>query len=74
MTDALSQMLQTRPQVLADGATGTAQFNMGLDADTPAEIWNATHPDRIAALHRSAIGAGSDLFLTNSFGANASRL
>lgn len=74
MTDALSLMLQTRPHVLADGATGTALFNMGLDADTPAEIWNATHPDRIAALHRSAIEAGSDLFLTNSFGANASRL
>lgn len=74
MTDALSRMLRTRPHLLADGATGTALFNMGLDADTPAEMWNASHPDRIAALHRSAIDAGSDLFLTNSFGANASRL
>lgn len=74
MTDALSRMLQTRPHVLADGATGTALFNMGLDAATPPEIWNATHPDRIAALHRAAIEAGSDLFLTNSFAANASRL
>ncbi|TJZ93415.1 betaine--homocysteine S-methyltransferase [Paracoccus gahaiensis] len=74
MTDALSRMLATRPHVLADGATGTALFNMGLDPATPAEIWNATHPDRIAAHHRGAIEAGSDLFLTNSFGANASRL
>ncbi|MFD1480484.1 betaine--homocysteine S-methyltransferase [Paracoccus nototheniae] len=74
MTDALTRMLATRPHVLADGATGTALFNMGLDSATPAEIWNATHPDRIAALYRSAIDAGSDLFLTNSFGANASRL
>ncbi len=74
MTDALSRMLQTRPHVLADGATGTTLLNMGLDAATPAELWNATHPDRIAQLHRGAVEAGSDLFLTNSFGANASRL
>ncbi len=74
MTDALSRMLQTRPHVLADGATGTALMNMGLDGSTPAELWNASHPGRIAALYRSAIEAGSDLFLTNSFGANASRL
>lgn len=74
MTDALSLMLETAPFVLADGATGTALFNMGLNGTTPPEMWNADHPDRIAALHRSAIEAGSDLFLTNSFGANASRL
>jgi len=74
MTDALSQMLRTTPHILADGATGTALFNMGLDGTTPPELWNATHPDRIAALYRSAIDAGSDLFLTNSFSANASRL
>ncbi|QBX35650.1 betaine--homocysteine S-methyltransferase [Paracoccus liaowanqingii] len=74
MNDALSRMLATRPHVLADGATGTALFNMGLDPSTPAEIWNATHPDRVAAHYRSAIAAGCDLFLTNSFGANASRL
>lgn len=74
MMDALSRMLETRATVLADGATGTALFNMGLDGSTPAELWNATHPDRIARLYRSAIDAGSDLFLTNSFSANASRL
>ncbi|WP_265499413.1 betaine--homocysteine S-methyltransferase [Paracoccus beibuensis] len=74
MTDALSRMLSTRDVVLADGATGTALFNMGLDGRTPPELWNASHPDRIAVLYRSAIEAGSDLFLTNSFSANASRL
>ncbi|MGR3197727.1 MAG: betaine--homocysteine S-methyltransferase [Paracoccus sp. (in: a-proteobacteria)] len=74
MTDALTRMLSTRDVVLADGATGTALFNMGLDGSTPPELWNLSHPDRIAALYRSAIEAGSDLFLTNSFSANASRL
>lgn len=74
MTDALSELLATRPWVLADGATGTSLMNMGLAPGTPAELWNVTQPDRIRALHQGAVEAGSDLFLTNSFGANASRL
>lgn len=74
MTDALGRMLEARDWVLADGATGTTLFNMGLDADSPAELWNLTRPEAILTLHRDALAAGSDLFLTNSFGANASRL
>ncbi len=37
-------------------------------------MWNVEHPDRIAKLYQGAVDAGSDLFLTNSFGGNASRL
>jgi 5-methyltetrahydrofolate--homocysteine methyltransferase len=37
-------------------------------------MWNLDHPDRIRALYAAAVEAGSDLFLTNSFGGNASRL
>ncbi|MGD9919473.1 MAG: betaine--homocysteine S-methyltransferase, partial [Paenirhodobacter sp.] len=54
--------------------TGTNLFNMGLASGEPPELWNVDHPDRIATLYRGAVEAGSDLFLTNSFGANASRL
>ncbi|NBQ49448.1 MAG: betaine--homocysteine S-methyltransferase [Marivivens sp.] len=32
------------------------------------------HPEKIKALYAGAVDAGSDLFLTNSFGGNASRL
>ena len=74
MTDALTRLLGTREWLLADGATGTNLFNMGLASGEPPEFWNADHPDRIRALYRDAVEAGSDLFLTNSFGANASRL
>lgn len=74
MTDALSRLLAERDWVMADGATGTALFNMGLDAGSPAELWNATRPEAILTLHADALAAGSDLFLTNSFGANAGRL
>ncbi len=37
-------------------------------------MWNETEPQKIHALHKGAVDAGSDLFLTNSFGSNASRL
>lgn len=74
MTNALSRMLATRDWILADGATGTNLFNMGLAAGDPPELWNVDHPDRIRTLYRGAVEAGSDLFLTNSFGGNASRL
>ena len=47
---------------------------MGLEAGEAPEIWNETHPDRIRALYDGAINAGSDIFLTNSFGGNYSRL
>jgi methionine synthase I (cobalamin-dependent) len=71
-------MLQTllaegRP-LLADGATGTNLFAMGLTSGDSPELWNAVHPDRTQALHRAFVDAGSDIILTNSFGANRRRL
>jgi 5-methyltetrahydrofolate--homocysteine methyltransferase len=74
MTDLLSRLLSERDWLMADGATGTQLFNIGLTAGDAPELWNEEHPDRIRALYASAVEAGSDLFLTNSFGGNASRL
>ncbi|PHP29127.1 betaine--homocysteine S-methyltransferase [Limimaricola cinnabarinus] len=74
MTDALSRLLETRDWLLADGATGTNLFNMGLSSGDAPELWNVTEQDKIRALYAGAVDAGSDLFLTNSFGGNASRL
>ena len=73
-TDTLSQMLLTRDWLMADGATGTNLFNMGLEAGEPPEFWNTDRPDNIRSLYRNAVNAGSDIFLTNTFGGNASRL
>jgi 5-methyltetrahydrofolate--homocysteine methyltransferase len=73
-TDLLSRLLAERGTLLADGATGTNLFNMGLEAGEAPELWNTDHPDRIAALYRGAVEAGSDLFLTNTFGGTAARL
>ncbi|MFP4305548.1 betaine--homocysteine S-methyltransferase [Rhodosalinus sp.] len=74
MSDPLTRLLDQREWLLADGATGTTLFNMGLMSGDAPELWNVDHPDRISALYRGAVKAGSDLFLTNSFGGNASRL
>ena len=74
MTDALTRLLADRDWLMADGATGTNLFNMGLGAGDPPELWNVDEPDKIRTLYSYAVNAGSDLFLTNSFGGNASRL
>ncbi|NCU21791.1 methionine synthase, partial [Candidatus Falkowbacteria bacterium] len=74
MTDALSRLLQTRDWLMADGATGTNLFNMGLSSGDAPELWNADQPGNIAKLYSLAVDAGSDIFLTNTFGGNASRL
>ncbi|WP_276715063.1 betaine--homocysteine S-methyltransferase [Pseudooceanicola nitratireducens] len=74
MADALSTLLKTRDWLMADGATGTNLFNMGLSSGDAPELWNADEPEKIKALYSGAVNAGSDIFLTNSFGGNASRL
>lgn len=74
MSDPLSRLLETRDWLLADGATGTNLFNMGLSSGEAPELWNVDQPQDIRTLYRSAAEAGSDIFLTNSFGANAARL
>lgn len=74
MTDLLTRLLGERDWLMADGATGTNLFNMGLASGEPPELWNTDQPAKITALYRGAVDAGSDIFLTNSFGGNASRL
>ena len=74
MTNIFTAMLAEKGVLLADGATGTNLFDMGLMSGDAPELWNTDEPGKIHALYKGAVDAGSDLFLTNSFGANASRL
>lgn len=68
------EKLELEDWLLADGATGTNLFDLGLTSGDAPELWNIKHPERISALYKRAIDAGSDIFLTNSFGGNALRL
>src|SRR6202167_3192362 len=70
----LRKLLAEGRPLLADGATGTNLFEVGLTSGDNPEAWNATHPDSIRALHRSFVDAGADIILTNSFGGNRRRL
>ena len=72
--NALSSLLAARPWLLADGATGTNLFDMGLMSGDAPELWNVDHPGKIAALHRAFVEAGADIILTNTFGCNGRRL
>jgi 5-methyltetrahydrofolate--homocysteine methyltransferase len=74
MPNRLQQLLDARPWLLADGATGTNYFDTGLETGDAPELWNIDHPERVAALHEAFIAAGSDIILTNSFGGTRHRL
>lgn len=74
MTNKLAERLKESKVLLADGATGTNLFGMGLETGDSPELWNTDHPDRITELHQSFVDAGSDIILTNSFGGTHYRL
>ena len=74
MSNGFLQRLQSGEILVADGATGTNLQLMGLPAGATPEEWVFEQPDRILALQRSFVQAGSDLVLTCTFGGTRLRL
>ena len=70
----LQALLSEGRPLLADGATGTNLFEMGLVSGETPELWNDAQPEKIRALHQAFVDAGADIILTNSFGGNRRRL
>jgi len=70
----VKDLLQKSPYVLADGAMGTMLFAAGLSSGGAPELWNLEYPERVAAVHRGYLEAGSQLLLTNTFGGSRYRL
>ncbi len=70
----LSVLLQSGKPILLDGAMGTMLFAAGLDSGHSPEEWNVLHPDKVRAIHRAYIEAGSQIILTNTFGGSSVRL
>ncbi|MFP4029901.1 MAG: homocysteine S-methyltransferase family protein [Candidatus Brocadiia bacterium] len=60
----------TRQTRLLDGAWGTQLERKGLPSGMPPDLWNLQQPEIIEELARSYVEAGSDIILTNTFGAN----
>ena len=65
----LLEALKTRV-LLGDGAMGTQLQNAGLESGHCGEAWNVDHPDRVLKIQRAYVDAGSDILLTNTFGAS----
>jgi 5-methyltetrahydrofolate--homocysteine methyltransferase len=74
MRSSLQVLLAEKAILLADGATGTNFMEMGLEPGFPPDLWNISEPQKPEALHQAFVDAGSDIILTNTFGANAPRL
>ncbi len=57
-------------RLVCDGAMGTQLMLAGLEQGASGETWNLTHPDRVLAIQRRYVEAGTDCLITNTFGAN----
>jgi len=74
MNNPIDALLAEKGVLLADGATGTNLFGMGLASGEAPELWNEDAPEKIVALHQNFVDAGADIILTNSFGGTRHRL
>ena len=70
----LIQQLLAQSPVITDGAWGTQLQARGLALGEFPDAWNLTHPERVAEVARAYVEAGSQVILTNTFGANRIRL
>ncbi len=68
------EQLIARGPVVTDGAWGTELQARGLPVGEFPDAWNLTHPERVAEVARAYVDAGSQIILTNTFGANRVRL
>jgi 5-methyltetrahydrofolate--homocysteine methyltransferase len=59
MTNPIDVLLAEKGVLLADGATGTNLFAMGLESGNAPELWNEEHPDRIERLHQGFVDGGA---------------
>ena len=67
MKKRLQDAIAERP-LLGDGAMGTQLMIAGLEHGNCGEAWNLTQPERVFAIQRRYVEAGSDCLLTNTFG------
>ena len=70
----LIRQLVSHGLVITDGAWGTELQAHGLALGDFPDAWNLTHPDRVGEVARAYVEAGSQVILTNTFGANRIRL
>lgn len=70
----LIQKLIASGPVLTDGAWGTQLQARGLASGECPDLWNLTQPAKVAEVAAAYVDAGSQIILSNTFGANRLRL
>lgn len=70
----LSDLLDSKGVLVADGGMGTSLFAAGLRPGETPEVWNVERPEAVIDVHKGFIEAGSDIILTNTFGGTRTRL
>ncbi|MEP6655660.1 MAG: betaine--homocysteine S-methyltransferase [Betaproteobacteria bacterium] len=73
MSDPITTLLGQRDVLFLDGAMGTNLFDFGLANGAAGELWNVERPAQVRQVYQGFVDAGSDIILTNSFGANVFR-
>ena len=66
--------LQAGDTLVFDGGYGTMLFAAGLLNGVCPELWNDTHADVVASIHKGYFDAGSDIVETNTFGGTRLKL
>src|SRR5256714_11144845 len=74
MSVSFIDRLKAGETLVADGATATNYQQMGMAIGVAPEAWLFDEPAKVMALHRGFIEAGSDIILTDTFGATPLRL
>lgn len=69
MQSLIEELVSAAP-VLTDGAWGTELQARSSEAGSCPDAWNLSHPERVEELARAYVEAGSQIILTNTFGAN----
>ncbi|MBI2924778.1 MAG: homocysteine S-methyltransferase family protein [Verrucomicrobia bacterium] len=69
----IKQLIADGP-IITDGAWGTELQKRGLQVGEFPDAWNLFHPERVTEVARAYVDAGSQIILTNTFGANRLRL
>jgi methionine synthase I (cobalamin-dependent) len=73
MKGVVEQLLEHGP-IITDGAWGTQLQLQGLGIGEAPDAWNLSYPGRVTAVAGVYVEAGSQVILTNTFGANRIRL
>ncbi len=74
MAPLIEQLIAKHVPVITDGAWGTQLQARGLAVGNFPDEWNLTHPEQVSDVALSYVEAGSQIILTNTFGANRIRI